>query len=281
MRAYTMANDRMADNFERFLKYFHATNPSMPLRVIPFDEKTDQIQAVIDRFPEIDLRMVAADPRADQIGKRVFGEREYRPGIPSWRYVRKLNAFIGHDAPFVFLDCNAIALYDYAHLLNELTPLGWPTFLFGSRSAVNRTIRAETGREVLNRLNPGLRAGYCCAFFMSHGGAIDWHVLDAICQQSLAKLIGKSPEQGILAFYIAIKGNSHRMLAELDPRFGVIRPEPLKLDPENKVLRVSSGKRADTIKVSLSFTGQDYHEEQEAIKAFLDTLLANQGNRTP
>lgn len=273
-RFYTMANNRMADSFRRFSQYFSAFMPGASLCVIPFDEECDEV-ATICRAAS-NLQLVHPDPRIDGIGKAIFGDEEYRKGIPSWRYFRKFNAFVGHQEKFAFLDANCIPLAD----LRALSSIeSRNAILFGNRSVIDRSIKDESSRAFLSAISPALLGGYNCGLFYSQGGVVDIGLAQKIASPALRKVIGKAPEQGFLAYYMAVFGVAHGLIGDHFDDVANVTDKVSLTNSSDGYLRASPPAGGSRIQIAIKYTGQELREAPEIVKDLLKSRMGVEGDR--
>jgi hypothetical protein len=209
---YTVANDRMAQFLETFLVSVRRAMPTIPVCIIPFDDSLERTKELAKLH-----NATLMEPSAvwDEIGLNIYGQQEYRPGIPAYRYFRKFNSFDGPFDKFCFMDANSILLQplgdSFAGYLDSYD------FIFAKHSGPNRTIKSEAAQQVLQLLSPKLRSGFNAGFFLSRKGVIDpgnARVLGS--NPRLRRFFGKAPEQAFLAWYIAVCGVRHAMMGEID-----------------------------------------------------------------
>ena len=213
MNVFTMANDRMKLSFKRFCRFLFGFNPDAALRVIPFDKDIREIEKITRSFG---AQIVEPEPGLDEVARKVFGTGEYRPGIPSWRYARKFNAFLGHSEPFIFLDCNQVIVHDLQPLMTAVAERR-VDMAFGARSMRHRSVPLVLLHRFYDLVSPGLGVGYNAALVVSRGGAVQLDLMQGIFSARTRRLIGKAPEQGMLAYYLAISGRSHALLGDIMP----------------------------------------------------------------
>lgn len=267
-RFYTMANDRMAIFFERFLEYFSVFGRGSKLHVIPFDNNIERIVEIASKRD--DVVVITPLPEIDAIGQRIFQNEEYRSDIPAWRYFRKLNAFANHSSPFLFVDANSLLLTDIRAIASRLN-LDGRSMYFGSKSAVARTIRDEVARHFLSTINPNIDSGFNCGFVLSRGATMDLRVAGALSHAGLRKIIGKAPEQGFLTFYIGVCGLTHGIISDILTEFA----PPHKglrgwvVDQQDGFLRTTIKPYENRVLFGLKYTGQDYEPEPEIFRQFL------------
>jgi hypothetical protein len=255
LTVYTMANDIMKNSFERFCRFLKGFNPGASLKVIPFDEDIEKIEEISRIFG---AELVPPQPGLDEIAQNVFGTGEYRPGIPSWRYARKINAFFGHVEPFIFLDCNQVVVHDLRPLVASVSAAR-VDMAFGARSMRLRSVPLVLLHKFYDLVSPGLGAGYNAAMFVSHGGAVQLGLMEGIFSARTRSLIGKAPEQGMLAYYLAISGRSHALLGDITPGCApmVAAKAPIALRGDELMV----GRR--NVVYCIKYTGQEFKAEPE------------------
>ena len=269
MRLYTMASDRMTEYFARFLRHREAFLADVPLHVIPFDDDQQAIRDLAARYSGVSL--VQPDERIDAIGTKLFEAEDYRPGVPAWRYLRKLNALIGHDEPFLFLDANTMLLCDPRRVLN-FQLIDQDTIWFRSLSAYTRTINNQVASDFLEILNPNCNCGigYNCGFFAAKGSFLDIRVASAMANRNLRHFIGVAPEQGFLAFYIGYLGKSPVFVQNVSLDVGARQDDQTPLvDSGDGYLRYADGPHQGRICLSIKQTGQDLVRAPDVIFEFM------------
>lgn len=208
----TLANDRMFPFLEAFLPSVRAHMPSLPIRIIPFDNNMAKTRALAKLHR---AQVIEPDHRWDELGVNLFGDEDYRPGVPAWRYLRKLNAFNTDLQRFLFLDVNCLVLTD-------LRPL-WPAcmndcrdIVFAIRSRLDRTISRADVRSVLDTLSPRLGGAFNACCFMSRRGTLTPEVALVIGRNKNLRLVfGRAPEQAFIAWYIAVAGLNAFSMVEI------------------------------------------------------------------
>lgn len=214
-RFYTMANDSRAKQFERFIKFFNSTYSAANLRVIPFDDDNEDIIALSREYSNITI--VEPNQLIDRIARSIFSKDEYRPRIPAWRYLRKLNAFIDHEERFIFHDLNYIPLLDIREHIDE-KKIGKAPFIYFLTSAVpGRCIKHDGAASFLDLLSPGTSVGYNAGTIFSQGGAVNFKIARKLASRKLRDIIGPAPEQGFLSIYMSLFGLTHGQLSSIVP----------------------------------------------------------------
>jgi len=266
-RLYTVANDRMAAHLPRFLTLKKCFLPDVPLYVIPFDDEQNEVRRILAN--EENVFFVEPDERIDHIGKTIYGDEEYRPGIPAWRYFRKLNSLIGHNDALMFLDINTAILADPREFF-ELESMGGEQIVFGSKSAKYRTIKKQVYQDFLDALIPGAAQGFGAAFFISTGKFLDLALAKAMTSKNLRKVMGRSQEQAFIILYCAFFGKKPSLISEKG--LAVIKensPHSYRISHCNNYIVVGSGAFEKKI-IALTLTGQELKKMPEVVEKFLD-----------
>lgn len=208
---YTAASDHRADQLNCFLEYFSGTNPDQTLKVILFDRDSPK---VIRLCNQKNISIVHPSPIIDRCAKSIFLNREYRPGVESWKYMRKLNCFLDAKNAFIFLDLNCIPLASLNPLMDAYKD-NKKDILFTTQSHANRTIRVET-KQFLTIVDSGIREGYNCSIIASENNILDESIFKSFKGKNLRKMIAKAPEQGYLAIVMALSNISHGLFKDSD-----------------------------------------------------------------
>lgn len=200
----------MADYLRVMLESLRKYNPNITVKIIPFDDNLELTKKIARIY---NAKIIKTETVWDEIGKNIYNDIEYRPGIPSWRYFRKLNVFNEKNEDIIFVDANIVCLSD----LSKINKPNTIDFLFHNHSAMGRCFRKEDFENIMSNLSPGLKGGYNMGFFMTNSNAMDINFAKKLSQQSnLKKYFGKAPEQAFLAYYIALTNSSHSTLSKHD-----------------------------------------------------------------
>lgn len=230
---YTVANDNMIGYLETFCNSLMRINENLikNLNIIPFNNDISKTKEFCDRHK---IKIIEPDPVWDLIGKKIYGDEEYRVGIKSFNYFRKLNSFSDSCKKFIFFDLNSILLDDFDSVFDTLENSNKDT-IFMTRSAKGRTIRKEYFQLFSNDLIPGIRTGYNAGFFVSNPNVIDKNLALSIAQKNLRKLFGKAPEQAFIAYYFSIFNKKAAKLSEVNSNYqDGFWPNKYKIINENK-----------------------------------------------
>jgi hypothetical protein len=254
---YTVANDRMASRLATLLESIRRYDNEVPVFVFPFDEHYEAVQRIAEVY---NAKLVPCLPVWDQIGENIYGDEEYRPGIKSSGYFRKLNVFTGPLDNFVFLDANTLVLSNISNLVstffNSAFDIGFMT-----TSMANRTINVR-GKKIVSLLDTKMGEGYNLSFFIGKKIAVNADFALGLSRNPhIRKLFGKAPEQAFLVYYLAIFAIPHCKLDEIDPQL------PLNHSHQYAVIEKKNGffyskppflgKRA----ILLKWTGQQFHSQ--------------------
>ena len=187
---YTCANDKMIDYLRITLVAARRHVPDAEIRIIPFDDDLSLTRGLAAR---VDATIIDPDPYWDRAGKRFYGQKQYRPGVPAFRYFRKFNAFNGRPEQFLFFDANLAILANLDVLFNAYD-FAISSVVF-SHLALPRQF-VSFANPVMQQLNPAMSDGYSCAGFMGRGDAIprrDFNIL--LRNRNWSKLFGPAPDR--------------------------------------------------------------------------------------
>lgn len=273
-RLYTVANDRMAAHLPRFLTLRKCFVPDVPLHIIPFDDDLDTVRRIV--ADEEQVFLTEPDPRIDEIGKTIYADEDYRPGIPAWRYFRKLNAFVGHDAPLMFLDLNTILLADPREFF-DFDGFTRKKIVFGNRSVKFRTIPKPETQDFLNKLNPGWGAGFNAGLMMTRGGFLSFSFASVLKKKNIRKFTGKAPEQGFLALYGAIFDKRARLMAEENASLAPLNaPDDRGVAVVDGVLRQKTGSETGKTLLAVKHVSQQFKEIPDIFERYISERLSKQ-----
>lgn len=105
---YCLANDGVLEWFIAFIKSLRQHNPTIPLRVIPFDDRCAQLEKLCSIY---DFSII----KAPLHGYDAIGEL-FVPGQAGAHTFRKLHAFEGEFDEFLFLDSDIVVVDDLSPL---------------------------------------------------------------------------------------------------------------------------------------------------------------------
>ena len=208
---YTAANDSRAAQLRNFIDYFRSNNSHQTLKVILFDRNCREVTQLCK---EKEIAVIEPSPIIDLCAKSIFGKGEYRPGVPSWKYMRKLNCFLDASGVFLFLDLNCIPTANLSPLVETYAKLK-KDILFTTHSHAKRTIRVDT-KQFLSTIDPKLGEGYNCSIIASQKGIINESIFKSLKGRKLRKMIAKAPEQGYLTIAMALCNISHGLFQHSD-----------------------------------------------------------------
>ena len=204
---YTAADDSRIAQFQLFSLFFRAFNPTGDLKVIPFGDKTTLIEQECKTWG---FELTKPSSIIDECGKSIFGNKEYRPGLMAWRYMRKLNCFIDSNQPFIFLDANNLVLCDTSIFKNILLT-SHKDVLFSGISAPKRTINLKM-KEFYEVLDESIGSGYNCSIILSKNNVIQERDFELLSNPNMAKFFKKAPEQGYIALLLSLSTIKHGII---------------------------------------------------------------------
>lgn len=180
------------------------------MKLIPFDSDIEMTVELSDAYG---AALVTPDPKWDEIGQALYGTEEYRPGIPAWRYFRKLNVFDGSSEPLLFVDSNVV-------LLNDLSP-AWRALehfdlVFGGRAKPNRNF-VPWASYLLNMLDPNVKDGFNACLWITRGDLFNQLDLAALSKYSAVRaMFGDAPEQSFMQLAALFLKKRIGALGEID-----------------------------------------------------------------
>ncbi len=262
---YTCANDLMIDFARITLVAARQNLPDAELRIIPFDENIAQTRLLA---ASLGARIVDPDPFWDGIGKHLYGETEYRPGIPSFRYFRKLNVFNGEPERFLFFDANMAILSNLKELFQAYRPQR--SSVVFSHFALPRQFKVWAG-PTLRTLNPPMRDGYGCSGIMGKGDSIaraDAAIF--LRNRNWNRLFAKAPEQAFVSALSALIGANWMVFSQLlgaGPRNIITSALPREQGPDGRIYFTEGGLKG---KVShfCKWTHQSLREDAQNLELY-------------
>lgn len=225
--AYTAADDSRLQQLQRFAEYYRAFNPHGAIKLIPFSDKTKAVRKECEKWG---IDVVNPSPIIDECGKTIFKDKEYRPGVMAWRYMRKLNCFIDSKTNFVFTDINNLPLCNL-DIFNKIIDQSGKDVLFSGISAPKRTIRAKN-RHVYDLLSKNIGSGYNCSLIASKHNKIVERDFEFLSNPKLIKLFAKAPEQGYLALMLTLSSISHDILRPYVKKMNLVVGRSTNLKPQ-------------------------------------------------
>ena len=231
--AYTAADDSRLQQLQRFAEFYRAFNPHGDIKLIPF---SDNIKAVRKECEKWGIVVVNPSPIIDECGKTIFKDKEYRPGVMAWRYMRKLNCFIDSTTNFVFADINNLPLCNL-DIFKKIIDQSGKDVLFSGISAPKRTIRA-TNRHIYDLLSKNIGSGYNCSLIASKHNIIMERDFEFLSNPKLIKLFAKAPEQGYLALMMTLSTISHDILRPYVKKMNLVVGRSMTIKPQQ--LRMQS-----------------------------------------
>lgn len=178
---------------------------------IPFSDEFEELERLAEG---LGASLVTPAPKWDRIGRALFKEELYWPGVPAWRYFRKLNFLDKPDRVRLYLDANSLLLS--AQPVLEGWPDGRADVIFHARSARAMNFRPFAERY-LSAIAPNIGYGYnlgYCAITPQTARTISF--IAPTYSRRVRPILGRAPEQAFLNLLLAHMNAKVRLLAELD-----------------------------------------------------------------
>lgn len=148
---FTMAGSSRLEDLTVLLQS-NSEFDAAPVNVIPFDDPTSELERICSAYG---ATIVDPDDSWDALGSALYGEKEFRAGVPAWRYFRKLNALDHTSTPIVFIDANSAITNSLRPALKALREFD---VVFGNRSKPGRNF-TPWARKVVEHLSRPLGTG--------------------------------------------------------------------------------------------------------------------------
>jgi len=223
---FTVANDYMAKQLATLL-FSLKQNSGFDLdcvRVIPFNDDIEKVTAICSAF---NVTIVKPSQKWDRLGQFLFKDEEYRPRVPAWRYLRKLNALTLAKGKFLFMDANSLVLSSLFPVFNALLD---HDVIFGNYSAKNRNFK-EPLKRLLNSTNPKIKTGINAGFWASKFDPQFNNFLQNFIGIDIRPCLTRSPEQSVLSLGWAL---SQKKISKIDEVCGDLSHASSKNEVEQK-----------------------------------------------
>lgn len=231
----------------------------LPVHLIPFDDDILMTKQLADIYG---ARFITPDPKWDRLGKAIFREEEYRPGIPSWKYFRKLNVFDGTPRKVIYADSNVVFLNGPQHALDVLKT---HDLVFGGRSKQGRNFSPWAG-QLLNILDPNLRDGFNASFWVTRSDLFSDLDIELLQRPKLRVMLGKAPEQSFMQLAAVLLRKRLGALGEINES---IRPTLWgDVSPIREISHALEHKMTlnGKIPLAIKWSGRAFHKK-EAIRS--------------
>jgi len=173
---YILGNDRIYPWAVAFLESFRHYNPDLPLRLIPFDEKSDRIKALAQQYGATIHEDEAAYQRLEQIGHLVGRD------IVSFghHWFRRLAAFWGPLDEFIYLDARIVVVSDLQPWLDARRRCG-ADLLYYDRAVDQVYLPCAWRDQLLINRRP---AGFMSGLWVSRKGLFSLDDFEQLAKQS-------------------------------------------------------------------------------------------------
>lgn len=212
---YTMCSDSRISSLATLLESNFALDNKL-VKVIPFDDNMSLTRELCSIYG---AEVIELEPVWDRLGKALYKEEEYRPGVMAWRYFRKFNVFNGSDENFIFLDSNVLLL---SSLNDVVTGLRDNKILFGARSLKNRNFK-PWAKTLINISDPRVGNGFNAGFWCTNSSLLDIvDFEDIIKTPGIRVCLTKSPEQSLLSMLVGLKKLKVSLISEVFPKYSAM-----------------------------------------------------------
>jgi hypothetical protein len=207
---YCLGNDGVLDWMIAFLESFRSFEPTRELIVIPFDDNTEKLSRLSDRY---DFQFLADDAleELDQIAAEV------KPGARVSRYHnwRKLAAFWGPLDHFLYLDADIVVLGNLDQLFSAFLTERCDFIYFD----VNIDMAYNPGAFRERMIEEYATAGFNAGAFVSTKGIFSMEEIRVLARKA-APLSGdfqSSGDQSFLNYIVDIRRLNKRRYCHLEP----------------------------------------------------------------
>jgi len=211
---FVLANDAVADWFSAFVASFRTHNPQLPLRLIPFDEKTRRCEELIRRAGGEVYRDDAAFTALERIGRAL--ELGTTPSGPHW--FRRFAAFGGPFETFAYLDCRMLVLADIAGFADAAATFDVPLVHYDQmidQVYDDGPVRREFCRQ-------GLGHGFSSNIWASRRGLFTIAEMECAAQECVgvrSQMNPRNTDQFFLNYLCDSRGIRACHIADLDARY--------------------------------------------------------------
>lgn len=259
---YTVSGDSRLLPFACLLESNCAID-KLPVHVVPFDEDGPLTRELAEIYG---AQLVAPDPKWDKLGQAIYGTEEYRPGVPSWKYFRKLNVFDDTRRRVVFADSNIVLLNS---LHDSFDTLKTHDLVFGDRSKKGRNF-TPWATQLLSVLDPNLQNGFNASFWMSRCDLFSSLDIEALMQRPRMRvMLGNAPEQSFMLLMAVLLRKRIGALGEIDER---IRPTVWgDVSPAKEIAHVLEHNvtRNGKVPLAVKWSGAAFHRKEAVASAYI------------
>lgn len=174
----------------------NALNDNAHVKVIPFNDS--DIEDLINFLKPYNASILLPNDYWDNLGRSIYGNENYRKGVESWRYFRKLNALnLADKSNIIFVDANC-AIFDSLKPLVNISENY--SILFGTKAAKDRNF-SKLGYSLLSKeYGHGYNAGL---WSVRKGSDFASKVKEFSKLGGVRSLLSMSPEQSFISAAIA------------------------------------------------------------------------------
>ena len=197
-------DDHVADFFLLWCQALVRTETKCPVVVLPFSKKISKIEEISKHFGfHVDSK--TPDDWVN-IGKLIYRDEEYRPGLPRAQFFSKLAVLSLEIPKIVYYDVNAIPFAKPEAVAKCTERIDADILFRWQLSSLGQNIPSAAVMRDLNILNPSIGRGWSANFFVCRGGLIDMvEAADFARTAGLRLKFGTAPEQSFLTHLFAHK----------------------------------------------------------------------------
>lgn len=192
---YTFANDVVYDQLVALLNSIEANvDPAIPVCIIPYDDRLDQVKREIDRRSNVTLfenadsiayweDFAARAWKSHRKAQQVWRSRGWS-GIYRLERHRKLCCLDGEFDQFVYFDADTLALSSLDRVYAKLNQFDWVTYDFQHRSDFNYIFDCSEAK-LFDLFSPEYLSShlFCSGWFASKKSVFDRARLDELLQK--------------------------------------------------------------------------------------------------
>lgn len=210
---FVLANDKVFDWLSAFVTSYRTYNPELPLRLIPFDQRSARCEAFVREHGGEVFRDDEAFERLERFGASV--ETGKTPSGPHW--FRRFAAFDGPFDSFAYLDCRMLVLADIAHFASA--PVRYDVPLVHYDVDINQVY--ETGEYRTGVCRRGLGRGFLSGLWASRKGLFSIDQMAAAAEavtRLRCQMNPRNTDQFFLNYLCDTHGINVCHIADLDGR---------------------------------------------------------------
>lgn len=197
-------DDHVVDFFRLWCQALSLTGSSCPVVILPFSKRVSQIEKVSEQFG-FSMNSEAPDDWI-KIGRSIYGDESYRPGLPRRQFFSKLAALSLNFPRLVYYDVNAIPFTKPEIVAESIETSDAEIIFRWQLSSLGQNIPNAAVMRDLNKMNPSIGRGWSANFFVCRGNLLKLdEAIEFSKTDGLRKKFGTAPEQSFLTHFFAHK----------------------------------------------------------------------------